>query len=264
MDPQKNRDRAAEASIRNFFSTSNLEMTVTQIDKNLLCRADGYQRTTSSKVVNTIVKFYNPLLFRPLTVSLRPDGRYIVVDGEHRRQVAMAMSSLLAVPCIVHIGLSFREEAELFWLMNSSSKKMARIDAFNGRLLAEETDAVYIQKQIVASGLRLVRNATAVGEVAAIEKLEVIQKKLTQPEFLGILRMAATLCSDRPVSRDLLAGIVALKTDAKLKITDPAVQSRIIVTGIGPIMTQITLAKMEFGKQSNNVCGLGIRRALGE
>ena len=112
MDPQKNRDRAAEASIRNFFSTSNLEMTVTQIDKNLLCRADGYQRTTSSKVVNTIVKFYNPLLFRPLTVSLRPDGRYIVVDGEHRRQVAMAMSSLLAVPCIVHIGLSFREEAE--------------------------------------------------------------------------------------------------------------------------------------------------------
>ena len=262
MDPQANKDRAVTASIRNFFSNTNLEMVVTQIDKSLLQRAKGYQRPTSRKVVLKIAKNYDPLLFRPLTVSMQKDGALVVVDGEHRRQAAVERTDILTVPCIVHSGLSYREEAKLFYLLNSSSKKMSRFAAFNALMESEDTRALFIAEQIRNAGLRLLPSASSPGEVGAIEKIEMLQRGLTQPEFLSTLRLAAKLCVDRPVSRDLLAGIVALKTDAKLRITDPGVQSRILSIGIGPIMTQITLAKMEFGKQSNNVCGLGIRRAL--
>ena len=94
-----------------------------------------YQRPLNIKTVTSLVKRWNCMLMEPLVVSYR-DGRYYVIDGQHRvaalRVIFRDQDTL--VPCIVHTGLTYADEAELFYALDQCKKKLSCEQSVNALL----------------------------------------------------------------------------------------------------------------------------------
>ena len=80
-----------------------------------LYSGQSYQRPVSEPVVDRLVREWDPRLLTPLVVSYR-DGRYNLVDGQHRAcamQKKNCGKNVIAL-CQVYMGLTYEQEAELY------------------------------------------------------------------------------------------------------------------------------------------------------
>jgi len=93
-----------------------------------------YQQPLSEKNIERLIREWDNRLLTPLIVSFR-DGKYNVVDGQHRVAAMRRMNhgEDVLVPCLVYTGLTYEQEAALCY----------RIDRTKGRLsLAMSTNAL--------------------------------------------------------------------------------------------------------------------------
>ena len=84
-----------------------------------------YQRTVKQQRVDEIVREWNDRKLTPVVVSFR-DGKFNVVDGQNRiaamRQ--MAGGGDVIVPCIIYTGLTYEQEAELYYMLDRTRGKL--------------------------------------------------------------------------------------------------------------------------------------------
>ncbi len=80
-----------------------------------------YQRPVKDRVVDKLVREWDPRLLTPLVVSYR-DGRYNLVDGQHRVCGARKKNGGkdVMMVCQVYTGLTYQQEAELYYLLDQS------------------------------------------------------------------------------------------------------------------------------------------------
>lgn len=74
-----------------------------------------YQRPVNQKKVDEIIRKWNPRKLTPVVISFR-DGKFNMVDGQHHVEAMrrMAGGKDVIVPCIIHTGMTYQEEAELY------------------------------------------------------------------------------------------------------------------------------------------------------
>lgn len=84
-----------------------------------------YQRPVLQKDVDKIVREWNGREVTPVVVSFR-DGKFNVVDGQHHieamRQKAGGRDVI--VPCIIHTGMTYEQEAELYARLDRDKKRL--------------------------------------------------------------------------------------------------------------------------------------------
>ena len=84
-----------------------------------------YQRPVAQKDVDKIVREWNGREVTPVVVSFR-DGKFNVVDGQHHieamRQKAGGRDVI--VPCIIHTGMTYEQEAELYARLDRDKKRL--------------------------------------------------------------------------------------------------------------------------------------------
>lgn len=100
-------------------------------------------RPTDQGRVQDFASNFNPDGMGALTISLRPDGTRIVLDGLHRQGAALAVGYAEPLVCVQYEGLTLADEASLFLVLNDT-KKVMPIDKFRARVISEEADAVEI------------------------------------------------------------------------------------------------------------------------
>lgn len=93
-------------NMRKFVKTSIQEIPISEVFLG------KYQKMLSKKRVAAIIADYDPNRMRPIEVSLR-DGKYWCWDGQHRLVAAKARGET-TIPCQVHYGLTYSDEAMLF------------------------------------------------------------------------------------------------------------------------------------------------------
>ena len=78
-----------------------------------------YQRPVKDSDVNKLLLEWDPRLLTPLVVSYR-DGKYHLVDGQHRACVLRLKNDGkdTAVLCQVYRGLTYEQEAELYYKLD--------------------------------------------------------------------------------------------------------------------------------------------------
>ena len=84
-----------------------------------------YQRPVKDWKVNKLVREWDDRLADPVTVSRR-DGKLYLVDGQNRVAALRRMNGDkdLMVPCRMHYGLSYAEEAELCWKLDQAKSRL--------------------------------------------------------------------------------------------------------------------------------------------
>lgn len=78
----------------------------------------------------------------PITVNYRNDGFYYVINGQHRTEAAKT-KGINQIVCDVFVGLSMKEEAELFAGQYDGTTKLNPVDSYRANIIrGEEVDTL--------------------------------------------------------------------------------------------------------------------------
>lgn len=129
------------------------------------------QRTRLKEAkVRNIYRNFNPAALQIITVSLRKDLSYVVLDGMHRVEAVRRLTDNTGtVPCHVLEGLTLAQEAEIFLALNYSDKPHV-IDRYRISVVAEDVTDTAIDELVHAYGYT-VSDQTANGHINAVVAL---------------------------------------------------------------------------------------------
>lgn len=136
-----------------------------------VCVDDGVQRRYDATHANKIAKVYDPSLFGLGHASMRPDGRYYVLDGQHRVSAAKT-SGHGDIPVLFRIyrGLTDKAEANLFLLLNDLKKAPNALEKFRLAVKAGHPIETHITRILENFGLRIAGYHSD-GGIAAVNAL---------------------------------------------------------------------------------------------
>ena len=124
------------------------------LSSNQLTSGLPYQRPVEPEDVDRLIAKWDDRLLTPLVVSFR-DGKFNVVDGQHRIAAMrkMADGGNVTVPCLIYTGLSYEQEAELYFKLDQSKGRL-RLSHATKALLESGTDAevLEIKRLVEAAG----------------------------------------------------------------------------------------------------------------
>lgn len=80
------------------------------------------QRTRDERKLAGMVDNFDADALGQITISSRPNGQLIIIDGQHRWAAAQAVDYGQPLECKIFVGLSLEQEAKLFRLLNNTTK----------------------------------------------------------------------------------------------------------------------------------------------
>jgi hypothetical protein len=120
---------------------------------------ESYQRDLSCGDINTYGQF-NKWYFVPLIVAVRPDGRIVVIDGQHKAVMALWSGCIDKVPCMVLEHTKNRSdedcekiEAEIFHAQNAKRKNPTHIDKMRAGYVFGLPEAIVYNDNLSACGV---------------------------------------------------------------------------------------------------------------
>ncbi len=128
-----------------------------------------YQRDTVPRWVNRLVANWDRYSIGMICVSLRDDGFYYVLDGQHRFAAAVELGIDL-LPAEIWHRLAIPDEARIFVARNDT-RPVRLIDKFLASVKGGEPDQCEILKIVHAAGWEINRD-TRDGNVRAVGVLE--------------------------------------------------------------------------------------------
>jgi len=109
-----------------------------------------YNRPIKKEVANKWSRHFDMKLIGTITVSHR-DGNYYIIDGQHRTQAAIR-KGIKTLPCLIHEGLTYQEEAEMFVKLNKERRGLLVVDLFKGECEAGDIKALELKAAIENAG----------------------------------------------------------------------------------------------------------------
>lgn len=134
----------------------------------------SYQRDIRTGRVKEMAKNFGPDEVGVLTVSLREDGNYYVIDGQHRVFAAVESGNGgNYFDCEIYVGLTVEEEAERFKYRNVNRGPVKAAEKFKAELLMGDEQAIEIDRIVNNNGLKLKLSGGARkdGEIGSINAL---------------------------------------------------------------------------------------------
>lgn len=107
-----------------------------------------YQREINDRTVRAIIRNYNPNRVDVKLVNFRVDktgGQFWILDGQHTLTVEKDLGHKTLM-CKVFIGLSKKEEAELFAKQNEFRRQIGSVNQFRAEVVAGIEPAVSIKE----------------------------------------------------------------------------------------------------------------------
>jgi hypothetical protein len=138
----------------------------------------------------------------------RKHVRYAVIDGQTRLH-GMRVNGEAVAPCIVYLGITKAQEADLFARFQTERRGMATYLRFRAALVAKKPEALAIAKIVTDEGYELGRELTP-HTIKAISALETAYRR--DPELLrATLQIIAQAWPDPDAeyrtSADVITGI---------------------------------------------------------
>ena len=139
-----------EAATKHHRSTKRIAVNALIIDRDV----QKANPPTTARMMNLVNKFDLDSI-GVMTVSLRVDGTYVLLDGQTRK-AALDFLELgeWEVLCNVYEGLTKADEAHLFRLLNNTQRPTP-VDDFRVGMTAGDVECLAIDKIITKHGLKL-------------------------------------------------------------------------------------------------------------
>lgn len=167
-----------------------------------------YQRAISASWIRRLVSELREEYMPPLHASLRRDGGYYVVDGQHRVATLVERHGEdAAVQVIVYRGLSFNEERMLFFILNKVLQVSRRHVHEVGASLDLGIDGMIRE---------LGEKYDLTGRISSVATLQEIAREGGEYGLERVMNVVGFAWREhvRRINRDMLRGLwLALKSD---------------------------------------------------
>jgi hypothetical protein len=179
-------------------------------------RIPEYQRPIDETRVGRITARFNPHKLMPLLLSKRADGHLYVIDGQHR-MTALRRMSLKDAACMVLVGLTIEQEADLFRTQNDDVRTPSIYDRHHAGTFAGDAKDLELQGILDRFGYRAGRVRGA-HTIAALSAMRRIMKSYGADTLARVLELTSLTwpedCS--ATSHEMLAGLAEfVKTTGK-------------------------------------------------
>ena len=190
-----NRKRQSLAAGEGLISKFENPGSVQKISTAFLHAGQPYQRPVRQSHVNKLVRQWDPTYLTPIEVSYR-DGKYNVVNGQHRLSAIKKMTGGkdVMVKCLVYTGLTYQQEAAMYYLLDKTSGHLKLANAMNA-LLESGTDPsiIDIKQRIERAGFTwaLDKPAGVTYEIKPVREIINAYQKLGGHTFSRMLGLMA-------------------------------------------------------------------------
>jgi len=155
-----------------------------------------YQREVSrdgEAMISRIARDFDWRQFTPVTVApAAREGRYAVIDGQHRIMAALRIDQIDEVPCWIVAADDISAQATTFVGLNKNRMKMMPVNTYHAELAAGDVHAVRINRICQKAGVEVVRKHMSTNSLKAHQTLSV-----------GALKSAARALSERDLEDGL-------------------------------------------------------------
>lgn len=115
-----------------------------------------YQRDRLSETnIMAMARHWDHAACGALVTSLRDDGLYYVVDGNHRRLAAERRGDIRALPCRIVSGLTIADEAALFRKLNMVRVRVDTYCRYRSALVGGDPCVAACDAMVTSLGLRV-------------------------------------------------------------------------------------------------------------
>lgn len=122
--------------------------------------SSSYQRYICISTIKK-AKQFNYLLCQTLVIAMRPDGSYVIIDGQHKAIMAYLSGEDLDLPCQIYkhdLNASLKKcieiEAKLFQDLNTSRKNTTKLDKVRAGLSYGDQESVDFQDNFISIGIQ--------------------------------------------------------------------------------------------------------------
>lgn len=155
----------------------SLDFELCMIDKNKLYVDHGVQRADISQGnINYIAAHWNWACVGALIVGLRPNGKYVVVEGQHRLMAAMKRREVATLPCVLIQFRDLEHEAATFLAINTCRKAVSTMDKHRVGTVANDTDILAVNALMDRVGIKLVRKPSGSLQTNAVAVIKSYMK----------------------------------------------------------------------------------------
>lgn len=235
-------DMANRHEYPKLVGSTRLEM----IDKHELELCTAYQRdVVNEHRVDQIANALDLRAFGSLLVAKR-DGKYWVVDGQHRRLAALKRDDITRLSCVVFDSRSIADEANLFALLNMSRVAVSATDKFRALVAGDDPVAVALHESLAAIGVHVAKNANSANQLASIAYVYGMAKRNFE-RTEAILCTVQTLCDEQPMHGDIIKALDYLDSRIEGGVTQDRLLARLRRIGVGRLMDTIRKARSTRG-----------------
>lgn len=194
-----------------------------------------------------------------IIVVAKVDGKFRVIDGQHRKYGADRRSDIDLLPCVVFEPEEIAEEALAFLRLNTLNKPMSAIDKHRARLVAEDESAAKIDETLNRLGLNLTKRASKAGDFGAISWA---YKKASEDfaNFEAVVEATAEICAadGMPIPEKLLDGMWHLNQVIEGGLNNARLRTRIRHVGAQRLYDGAIRAAAYFARGGARVFATGM------
>lgn len=218
---------------------------------------DDYQRLANTRKVLELSKDWSWISCGTITVAYR-EGKYYVVDGQHRKLAADNRSDIKNMPCMVWEIDEVAEEATAFLKTNTNRKPITSIDRHRANVTRGDQIAIRIEAELARHDL-IVSTNTSPKHFKAMT----LATKLASTDFdrfVRVLDIAVALAKKAgiPVKERMLIGLFELDRRTDDGLLNSRMRKRILDIGALAIEDSIARAASFYARGGARVFAVGI------
>lgn len=245
--------RVGDLHVDQTLDSARLFGTITSEDAG-----PATQRKKDAAWTARLMKMWDPFALLPAIVSLREDGRYYLLDGQHSTEVAVEKEGPdFLRDCMVYEGLSDEQEAKLFLAANRDRKAVKPFDIFRVSITAGDPRNTRILAEVESCGLGISGSTSAnkIGAVQALTAIAVMDEKHAVRDESGSLLYPLVLSEGRS---PLIPQVLRVVEDAWGR--NPATWEGIMLRAVAMVLDRNPDARLD--RLSRKLAGHGKRKPL--
>lgn len=221
-----------------------------------------YQRPVNPRAVHRISANWNWVACGVLIVSLRSDGTYYIVDGQHRWEAAKKLDNVTNVACLVFELNNVIDEASGFLAANTERQVPLMIHRFNALVAIKDRVALVADELIRSSG-RTLRRQTGKQYISCVGDLMRCLRS-DKTTVYHIWPLIVELTREQTLPGTLVKGMFYLerKMPTGYSLNDRTTRERVLRTGADAMNKAILEVASFEGKRGEKQCAMGILRAI--
>lgn len=222
------------------------------IDKKDLRVDSSYQRRLREDRAKKYAEEWSWVACGALSISLRDDGEWFVVDGGHRLAAAMLRPDIKKLPCLIFEMEEVATEAGAFLDINNNRRAMSMVDRFNALRIKGDPAAKVVDELVTSIGRRVIAGSSPTTVACAASMLNAA--RADEAALRRIWPVINRLCANQAIQYKIIEGMFYLETHVGegYSISQKRWTDKLLLVGYVGVCAEIDKTAAFYGSSSRS------------